>query len=89
MTRKNEAIFFNALWSSGRVGNEVLCCKLLILLTRLKTTCFTMVSRCHVKARLNGAVDQNKEPRLFGMTFPGLPTRGFKAAWKKYEIRNL
>lgn len=67
---------FNALWSSGRVGNEVLCGKLLILLTRLtwilKTTCFPMVSRCHVKERLTGAADQNKEPRLFGMTWISL-----------------
>lgn len=71
---------FNALWSSGRVGNEVLCCKLLILLTRLtwilKTTCFPMVSRCHVKERLTGGADQNKEPRL--LAWPGSPYTWFQ-----------
>ena len=82
---------FNALWSSGRVGNEVLCCKLLILLTRLPwilKTCFPMVSRCHVKERLTGAADQNKEPRLFGMTWISLHVVS-TAASRKNEKRNL
>jgi len=88
---KTRPFLFNALWSSGRVGNEVLCGKLLILLTRLTwilTTFFAMVSRCHVKARLTGAADQNKEQRLFGMTWVSLHVVS-TAARRKYEKRNL
>ena len=40
-----------------------------------------MVSRCHVKARLTGAADQNKEPHVWHDL--GLPTRGFNSRQEK------